>query len=86
MVAYAMNAPWRPLNNTGLFKANPAAGPIQAYSWLVLDDLSVISFVDRPGLTAEPADALVARGHFGGTPALPLKLKLKLDGDRATLA
>ena len=84
MVAYAMNAPRRPLNKTGLFKANPAAGPIQAYRWLVLDDLSVINFVDRPGLTAEPADALVARRHFGGTPAMPLKLKL--DGDWATLA
>ena len=84
MVAYAMNAPWRPLNVSGLFKANPAAGPIHACSWLVLDDLSVISFVDCPGLTAEPADALVARRHFGGTPAMPLKLKL--DGDQATLA
>lgn len=84
MVADAMNAPWSPLNGSGLVVANPAACPIQAYSWLVLDDLSVISFVDRPDLAEEPGDARLARRHFGGTPATPFRLTL--DGDRASLA
>ena len=84
MVADSFAGQWRPLNGSGLVFANPARQPIQAYSWQVLGDLSVISFVDRPGLAAEPVDPLVARAHFGGTPA-PL-LNLSLDGDRVRLA
>ena len=84
MVATRIGGPWSPLNDTGLVFANPAAAPIQAYSWQVLGDLSVISFIDRPGLAEEPTDPTVARRHFGGTPAEPLRLAL--DGDRAWLA
>jgi levansucrase len=83
MVADQLAGPWQPLNGSGLVFANPAASPIQAYSWLVLADLSVISFVDRPGLPAEPSDPMVARRHFGGSPAQPLRLAL--DGDLAVL-
>ena len=83
MVADSFSGPWRPLGGSGLVFANPADQPIQAYSWLVLADLSVISFVDRPGLAAEPVDPVIARAHFGGTPA-PL-LHLVLGGDRASL-
>jgi len=83
MVADRFVGPWRPLNGSGLVFANPAASPIQAYSWLVLGDLGVIAFVDRPGLPAEPTDPEAARRHFGGTPAQPLRLAL--DGDRAVL-
>lgn len=83
MVAEAFAGPWRPLNATGLVLANPDSQPLQAYSWQVLDDLRVISFVDRPGLRTEPDDPAVAREHFGGTPA-PV-LRLTLDGDRAAL-
>lgn len=84
MVADSMAGPWRPLNRSGLVFANPDQRPIQAYSWFVLGDLSVISFVDRPGLADETSDPVVARRHFGGTPAAPLQLRL--DADRATLA
>lgn len=84
MVAHSLDGPWEPLNGTGLVFANPSDAPLQAYSWLVLDDLSVISFVDRPGLMQEPTDPFLARRHFGGTPAVPEKLML--DGASATLA
>jgi len=84
VVAEAMRAPWRPLNGSGLVIANPPAYPHQAYSWLVLDDLSVLSFADLPGLAAAPADAVAARANFGGTPAPTLHLRLA--GDRAVLA
>lgn len=84
MVAERLHGPWRPLNGSGLVFGNPAECPIQAYSWLVLADLSVIAFVDRPGLPDEPTDVTVARRHFGGTPAAPLRLML--DADRAILA
>ncbi len=83
MVADQFAGPWRPLNGSGLVFANPLASPIQAYSWLVLADLSVIAFVDRPGLTDEPTDPAIARRHFGGTPAAPLQLAVS--GDRAAL-
>lgn len=84
MVADSIVGPWQPLNGTGLVFANPSDAPLQAYSWLVLDDLSVISFVDRPGLMQEPTDPSIGRRHFGGTPAAPEKLML--NGARATLA
>lgn len=84
MIADALPGPWRPLNGSGLVAANPVAAPVQAYSWLVQDDLSVLSFVDRPGLTAEPRDVAIARRHFMGTPAAPFGLQL--EGHRATLA
>lgn len=92
MVAPAISGPWLPLNGTGLVFANPPAAPVQAYSWQVLHDLGVISFVDRPGLAPElagelvnePVDPAVARRHFGGTPAQPVQLVL--DGYTARMA
>ncbi len=83
MVADSIVGPWTPLNETGLVFANPADGPIQAYSWLVLSDLSVISFVDRPGLASEECDIATSRKHFGGTPAPTISLELKADRARA---
>lgn len=76
MVASEIEGPWTPLNSTGLVFANPAEAPFQAYSWQVLGDLTVIGFVDRPGLASEPVDAAEARRHFGGTPTEVLRLRL----------
>jgi levansucrase len=84
MVADRFAGPWRPLNGSGLVVANPAAAPHQAYSWLVLDDRRVLSFVDLAGLPGVPGDAATARRHFGGTPAP--ELRLHLDGARTALA
>ncbi len=84
MVADAFAGPWHPLNGSGLVAANPPAAPHQAYSWLVVDDLRVLSFVDLLALPEPPADAATARRHFGGTPAP--EFRLRLDGDRAALA
>ena len=84
MVADSLFGPWRPLNGSGLVFGNPPAAPYQAYSWLVLPDLCVQSFVDLVGLTEPPHDAAQARAHFGGTPAP--ELQIMLDGERAWLA
>lgn len=84
MVADTFAGPWRPVNRSGLVIANPAVFPHQAYSWLVQNDLDVLSFVDFAGLACPPADTGEARRHFGGTPA-PV-LRLCLDGDCAVLA
>ncbi len=71
MVAPSLFGPYVPLNGHGLVLANPASEPTQCYSWQVLDDLSVISFVDHWGVKGRDigADPAVLRGQFGGTPA-----------------
>ena len=89
-VGDALPGPYRPLNGSGLVLRNPPAEPFQAYSWLVLDDLSVSSFVDAYALGGRHPDELAAdgpsavRAHFGGTFAPALHLRL--DGATATLA
>ena len=60
--------PFRPLNDTGLVLANPRARPMQAYSWLVLADGRVASFVDQE-LDAGPP--------FGGTLAPMLRIAIE---------
>lgn len=75
MVADRFEGPYAPLNGTGLVLANPSTAPAQAYSWLVLDDLRVVSFVDDRAIEGS------ARDRFGGIPA-PVH-QLTIDGDRA---
>lgn len=75
MVSDALTGPWRPINGTGLVCANPAQAPTQAYSWMVLPDLSVTSFVDNWGGGPER--------RFGATFA-PF-VHLRLDGDSAVV-
>lgn len=71
MVAERLSGPYAPLNGTGLVAANPPAAPLQAYSWLVLDDLRVTSFVDQIG---------PGRAGFGGVPAPEFQLRLEGSG------
>ena len=72
MVADHVLGPYIPLNGSGLVAANPDSAPEQAYSWLVLDDLRVVSFVDSPDDKT-----------FVGTPA-PM-FSIKLNGDKTEL-
>ncbi len=78
MVSERFRGPYLPLNGTGLVLANPPEAPMQAYSWLVLDDLRVVSFVDHHGIACAGA---AGRGNFGGTPAP--EYRLRIAGDRA---
>ncbi len=66
----------KPMNESGLVIANPAENPYQAYSWMVLPNQQVISFINEP---------LDENGQvkFGGTFAATLKLKL--DGDTSKI-
>ncbi|KKW89703.1 glycoside hydrolase family 68 protein [Sphingobium chungbukense] len=75
MVSEHLLKGWRPINGTGLVFANPPEAPAQAYSWLVLPDLSVTSFVDDWRVDGDRS--------FGGTFA-PF-VRLKLQGDNASL-
>ncbi len=89
-VAGSMDGPYAPLNGSGLVFGNPVEEPLQAYSWLVLNDLSTWSFVDSFGMKGRSPEQLEAAGpdavraHFGGT--LAPTLNLWLDGTRAGLS
>ena len=80
-VAPTLRGPYRPLNGTGLVAANPDSEPTQGYSWLVLDTLEVVSFVDYWGMAgrklADHPD--LVRSNFGGT-AAPV-FRIAIDGD-----
>jgi levansucrase len=79
MVSDRLERGWRPLNGTGLVFANPPQAPAQAYSWLVLPDLSVTSFVDDWGPAGD------GRPRRFGASFAP-ELQLELDGATARLA
>ncbi|WP_176993305.1 glycoside hydrolase family 68 protein [Nonomuraea jiangxiensis] len=78
--ARTLTGPYRPLNGSGLVIQNPSRQPDQAYAWLVLPDLHVVSFANyrSEGRDLRHAEAGQARANFGGTVA-PM-LKLTLDG------
>jgi levansucrase len=79
MVSERLDGGWRPLNGTGLVFGNPPEAPAQAYSWLVLPDLSVTSFVDDWGPVGD------GRPRRFGASFAP-QLRLELDGATARLA
>lgn len=84
-VAGGIGAPWRLLNGHGLVLANPVEAPWQAYSWWVVPNLQVASFIDYRGSPTGNENAKPrSRGCFGGTFA-PF-LRLHLDGATARLA
>lgn len=85
-VADSVLGPYRLLNGTGLVAANPIAEPYQSYSWLVLDTLDVVSFVDYWGMQGRTlaSNPELMRSQFGGTFA-PI-FRIALSGDAANLA
>ena len=89
-VADELAGPYRPLNGSGLVFGNPPSEPHQAYSWLVLDDGTVLGFADYPGLEGRDLESEFDRDPtfkkrlFAGTPA-PVQ-RITLDGDQAALA
>lgn len=88
-VADSMLGPYRPLNGSGLVLANPEAEPYQAYSWLVLPNLLVTSFVNYVDLDGLDLDAIGDQSEefqldrFGGVFAPTVELEVR--GDRARI-
>lgn len=86
-VSERMGGDWLPLNESGLVFANPPAEPFQAYSWLVMKDLSVVGFVDFPNLGGMLPVELEARGEgaeaFVGS--ITPRAQISLQGKRAEL-
>ncbi|MBP2708398.1 glycoside hydrolase family 68 protein [Microbispora sp. RL4-1S] len=86
-VAPALTGPYTPLNGSGLVIGNPPEEPDQAYAWVVLPDLTAVSFLNyRSADGKDPRDvgAAEARSRFGGTIA-PV-LQLTLDGANTSVA
>ena len=76
--ARSLEGPWTLLNGHGLVIANPLDHPTQAYSWWVLPDLSIASFVDYWGPQGpDRNDAASRRARFGGTFAPFLQIALE---------
>ncbi|MDF2804350.1 MAG: lsc [Anaerocolumna sp.] len=81
-VASSLRGNYVPLNESGLVIGNPPQEPFQAYSWFVLPDLSVISFIDNfnlQGIPIQEVGLLPAQfqfAHFGGTLAPTLQLEV----------
>jgi levansucrase len=71
MAGTSIDGPWTPLNGNGLVMMNPPEVPRQAYSWLVMPDLQVTSFVDDWGRGADQGEAR----QFGATFAPMLRLQ-----------
>ena len=85
MVSQKITGPYQPLNEDSLVIGNPPSEQLQAYSWWVMGDGAVISFIDYWGLQgralADHPDLI--RRQFGGVPA-PV-LHLAFDGTKAML-
>ncbi|MBD0378744.1 glycoside hydrolase family 68 protein [Paenibacillus sedimenti] len=69
-----LRADYKPMNESGLVIGNPANNPYQAYSWLVLPNQQVISFIN------EPRDAN-GNVQFAGT--FNATVKVNLNGDKS---
>jgi levansucrase len=81
-VAGTLRGNYVPLNNGGLVVANPPQEPFQAYSWWVLPDFTVLSFIDNFNLQGIPIEEVgnlpeeFQFAHFGGTLAPTLQLEV----------
>jgi levansucrase len=72
-VGGSLRSDYKPLNGNGLVLANPPGNPLQAYSWYVLKDCSVLSFINE---VRTSSGEIREGGTFAPT------LRLSLDGDR----
>ncbi|WP_139492466.1 glycoside hydrolase family 68 protein [Brevibacillus dissolubilis] len=77
---------YQPLNGSGLVIANPQDNPYQAYSWMVMPNGTVISFVNYVDVDGQNIHEIgeqspdYQREHFGGM--LAPSLHLSITGDQ----
>ncbi|MGC5328339.1 glycoside hydrolase family 68 protein [Brevibacillus sp. SYSU BS000544] len=80
---------YKPLNGSGLVIANPENNPYQAYSWMVMPNGTVISFVNYVDVDGKNIDEIGQQTpdyeieHFGGM--LAPSLKLSITGDQTKI-
>lgn len=75
-VGKGLRSDYKPMNGSGLVIGNPQDNPYQAYSWMVLPNQQVISFINEP--KDENGEV-----KFGGT--FSSTLKVNLDGDQSEI-
>ncbi|WP_134686960.1 glycoside hydrolase family 68 protein [Brevibacillus migulae] len=80
---------FHPLNGSGLVIANPKENPYQAYSWMVMQNGTVISFVNYVNVEGKNIYEIGEQSpeyqlaHFGGM--LAPSLKLSITGDQTKI-
>ena len=88
-VSESLTAEYKPLNGTGLVIANPDDNPYQSYSWMVMSNGTVISYVDYVDVDGKDIQEIGEQSteyqieHFGGM--LAPSIKLSITGDRTSL-
>ncbi|MBC2582621.1 glycoside hydrolase family 68 protein [Clostridium sp. DJ247] len=88
-VSNSLTGNYTPLNNGGLVVTNPISDAFQAYSWVVLQNATIISFInffDLGGLTEVDIGSRPESfqfSHFSGT--LAPTLQISISGDRTKL-
>lgn len=76
---------YKPLNKSGLVIANPTENPYQAYSWMVMPNGTVISFVNYVNVDGKDIYEIgeqspeYQKEHFGGMLAPSLKISITRD-------
>ncbi|MFI8712748.1 glycoside hydrolase family 68 protein [Brevibacillus brevis] len=75
-VGKGLRSDYKPMNGSGLVIGNPAENGYQAYSWMVLPNQQVISFINEP--KDENGEV-----KFGGT--FSSTLKVNLEGDKSVI-
>ncbi|MFP5112412.1 glycoside hydrolase family 68 protein [Bacillaceae bacterium C204] len=76
---------YQPLNDSGLVIANPRDNPYQAYSWMVMPNGTVTSFVNYVNVDGKDMDEVGEQSpeyqmvHFGGMLAPSLKISITRD-------
>lgn len=75
-VGDSLRSNYKPLNGNGLVITNPANDPYQAYSWYVIPDGSVLSFINEYHVNGQL--------RYGGTFAPTLRISLTGDKSKIT--
>lgn len=79
---------YKPLNGSGLVISNPKDNPYQAYSWMVMPNGTVISFVNYVHVEGKDIQQIgeqtpdYQKDHFGGMLAPSLKISMADDKTR----
>jgi levansucrase len=80
---------YKPLNGSGLVIGNPKEAPYQAYSWMVMPNGTVISYIDYTDVDGMSIQEIGEQSpeyqieHFGGK--LAPSIKLSMAGDQTSV-
>jgi levansucrase len=84
-VSDSLTAEYQPLNGSGLVIANPDDNPYQSYSWMVMSNGTVISYVDYVDVDGKDIHEVGEQSpeyqieHFGGMLGPSIKLSITRD-------